>query len=74
MKKEEGFKRPKDVKVVVRKQHEMLPLVKKEEGQRTLVEIIEDARTGRPAKSEIESKEKKAFLKKAGGGSTKNGS
>lgn len=48
--------------------------MKKEEGQKTLVEIIEDARTGRPAKSELESREKKAFLKKAGiGGSVKSG-
>ena len=41
-------------------------IVKKEEGQKTLVEIIDDARSGRPAKSEIESKEKRAFLKKGG--------
>ena len=33
-------------------------------GERTLIEIIEDRRSGLPAKSEIESKEKKAFLQK----------
>ena len=49
-------------------------MVKKEEGQKTLKEIIEDARTGMAARSEIENKEKKAFLKKAGGGSIKNAS
>ena len=69
----EEFKRPQDVKVVVRKEANM-SIVKKEEGQKTLVEIIEDARTGKPAKSEIESREKKAFLKKAGlSGSIKSG-
>lgn len=73
--KVEAFKKPKDVKALVKKQEQpLLPLVKKEEGQKTLKEIIEDARTGMAARSEIENKEKKAFLKKAGGGSIKNAS
>lgn len=40
---------------------------KKEEAKKTLVEIIEDSKSGLPAKSEIESRERRALLKKATG-------
>lgn len=37
---------------------------KKEEAKKTLVEIIEDSKSGMPAKSELDSRERRAFLKK----------
>jgi len=39
---------------------------KKEESQKTLVEIIEDARSGLPSKSELERRQQKEALKKLG--------
>lgn len=39
---------------------------KKEESQKTLVEIIEDARSGLPSKSEVERRQQKEALKKLG--------
>jgi hypothetical protein len=39
---------------------------KKEESQKTLVEIIEDARSGLPSKSEVEKSQQKEALKKLG--------
>eukprot|EP00347_Sterkiella_histriomuscorum_P011109 403373722 len=39
-------------------------VIQKTSGEKTLIEIIEDSRSGIPAKSELESKEQKAFLKK----------
>ena len=39
---------------------------KKEESQKTLVEIIEDARSGLPSKSELEKRQQKEALKKLG--------
>lgn len=47
-------------------------LPKKEYGQRTLVEIIEDANSGLPAKSEVERSQKRAFLKKQKGTGSKS--
>ena len=39
---------------------------KKEESQKTLVDIIEDARSGLPSKSELEKRQQKEALKKLG--------
>ena len=41
-------------------------LSKKEESQKTLVEIIEDARSGIPSKSELDKRMQKEALKKLG--------
>ena len=42
----------------------ILPKERKEEGKKTLIEIIEDTKSGMPAQSEVDNKEKRAFLKK----------
>ena len=42
-------------------------LPKKEESQKTLVEIIEDARSGLPSKSELDKRIQKEALRKLGG-------
>lgn len=39
---------------------------KKEEAKKTFVDFIEDSRSGLPSKSELECREKRAFLKKTG--------
>lgn len=56
---------PKAQVAVIKKQ-----VALKEEGKKTLVEIIEDTKSGIPAKSEIETKEKRAYLRQAGSKST----
>lgn len=47
---------------------------KKDESKKTFVDFIEDSRSGLPSKSELESREKRAFLKKTGASLSKAGS
>ncbi len=73
MKKEsDEFKKPegKGMSALVLKNLGKVLVPKKEEHKKTLIEIIEDSKSGVPSKSEMESKEKKALLKKSGLGAT----
>lgn len=72
--KKDNFKEPKRVEqqAIVIKNEGKVVLPKKEYGQRTLVEIIEDANSGLPAKSEVDRGQKRAFLKKNKGTGSKS--
>ncbi|CDW72041.1 myb domain-containing protein [Stylonychia lemnae] len=59
---DDEFNEKKQIVQLIRKEDQNYTVCKKQ-GEKTLIEIIEDTKSGVPAKSELEIKEQKAFLK-----------
>jgi hypothetical protein len=65
LKRESASSKKESKALVVKKEGRLAMIPKKEESKMTFIDIIEDTKSGVPAKSELESREKKAFLKKS---------